>query len=155
MEKIKVLIAFVNRQIKVVEILNTAIIKLNLDDYNQRYVFALKTQQLYTAVEDMLKSIAVTFENNIDSPQSYHIELLKRMKLDITDIRPAVISENSFKILDKLRAFRHFIRHAYDYELDKDELILLQKKIVESFDYVNTDISAFTNFLELLLKADV
>lgn len=155
MEKIKVLVSFISRQQKVIEILKAAIINLNLNDYNQQYVFALKTQQLYTAVEDLLKSTAVTFENNIESAQSYHIELLKRMKLDIKEIRPVVISDDSFKMLDKLRAFRHFIRHAYDYELDKDELLLLQKKIDESFKYVNTDINIFLNFLEVLLKTDV
>jgi hypothetical protein len=152
MEKIKVLIAFIHKQHKVIENLHLSITKVDLNDYNQQYVFALKTQQLYTAVEDLLKSTAVTFENNIDSPQSYHIELLKRMKLDIPDIRPAVISEPSFKILDKLRGFRHFIRHEYDYELDKDELLLLQNKITESFMSVSNDIDSFVIFLEYLLK---
>lgn len=152
MEKIKVLIAFIHKQHKVIENLHLSITKVDLNDYNQQYVFALKTQQLYTAVEDLLKSTAVTFENNIDSPQSYHIELLKRMKLDIPDIRPAVISEPSFKILDKLRGFRHFIRHGYDYELDKDELLLLQNKITESFMSVSNDIDSFVIFLEYLLK---
>ena len=76
------------------------------------------------------------------------------MKLDIKEIRPAVISDDSFKILNKLRAFRHFVRHAYDYELDKDELLLLQKKMDEAFNYVNTDICIFLNFLDELLKTD-
>ena len=74
------------------------------------------------------------------------------MRLDIDEIRPAVISENSFKILDKLRAFRHFIRHGYDYELDKDELLLLKKKIENSFQYVEEDMNGFVNFLEVLVK---
>ena len=126
-----------------------------LNDYNQQYVFALKMQQLYTSVEDLLKSTAVTFENNIESAQSYHIELLNRMKLDIKGIRATVISDDSFKILNKLRSFRHFVRHAYDYELDKDELLLLQKKMVESFNHVNTDIGIFLNFLDELLKTDI
>ena len=155
MEKIKILVAFISRQLRTIENLKAAILNLDLNDYNQQYVFALKTQQLYTAVEDLLKSIAVTFENNIDSAQSFHIELLNRMKLDIKDIRPAVISDDSFKILNKLRAFRHFVRHAYDYELDKDELLLLQKKMVESFNHVNTDIGIFLNFLDELLKTDI
>ena len=155
MEKIKILVAFISRQLRTIENLKAVILNLDLNDYNQQYVFALKTQQLYTAVEDLLKSIAVTFENNIDSAQSFHIELLNRMKLDIKDIRPAVISDDSFKILNKLRAFRHFVRHAYDYELDKDELLLLQKKMVESFNHVNTDIGIFLNFLDELLKTDI
>ncbi len=155
MEKIKILVAFISRQLRTIENLKAAILNLDLNDYNQQYVFALKTQQLYTAVEDLLKSIAVTFENNIDSAQSYHIELLNRMKLDIKNIRPAVISDDSFKILNKLRAFRHFVRHAYDYELDKDELLLLQKKMGESFKHVNNDIGIFLNFLDELLKTDI
>ncbi len=155
MEKIKILVAFISRQLRTIENLKAAILNLDLNDYNQQYVFALKTQQLYTAVEDLLKSIAVTFENNIDSAQSYHIELLNRMKLDIKNIRPAVISDDSFKILNKLRAFRHFVRHAYDYELDKDELLLLQKKMDESFKHVNTDIGIFLNFLDELLITDI
>jgi hypothetical protein len=154
MEKIKVLIAFIYRQQKTIEKLHSSILNLDLNDYNQQYVFALKMQQLYTSVEDLLKSTAVTFENNIESAQSYHIELLNRMKLDIKEIRPAVISDDSFKILNKLRAFRHFVRHAYDYELDKDELLLLQKKMEESFNYVNADICIFLNFLDELLKTD-
>ena len=155
MEKIKILVAFISRQLRTIENLKAAILNLDLNDYNQQYVFALKTQQLYTAVEDLLKSIAVTFENNIDSAQSYHIELLNRMKLDIKNIRPAVISDDSFKILNKLRAFHHFVRHAYDYELDKDELLLLQKKMGESFKHVNNDIGIFLNFLDELLKTDI
>ena len=155
MEKIKILVAFISRQLRTIENLKAAILNLDLNDYNQQYVFALKTQQLYTAVEDLLKSIAVTFENNIDSAQSVHIELLNRMKLDIKNIRPAVISDDSFKILNKLRAFRHFVRHAYDYELDKDELLLLQKKMGESFKHVNNDIGIFLNFLDELLKTDI
>jgi len=152
MDKIKTLIAFVNKQQLVINTLHTATTQLDLNDYNQRYVFALKTQQLFTAVEDAFKAIAVTFENNIDSPQSYHIELLKRMRLEISEIRPAVITDDSFKILDKLRAFRHFIRHAYDYELDKDELLLLQQKQKNQFQNVITDIDSFVKFLNRLIQ---
>jgi len=154
MEPIKILYAYLNRQQIIIKNLYQEVLKLDLNDYNQQYVFALKTQQLYTAVEDMLKSSAVTFENHIDSPQSFHIELLKRMNLDIEGVRPAIIHDESFKLLNKLRAFRHFIRHAYDYELDKEELILVQKKIESSFAFVISDIKSFELFLENLLKLE-
>ena len=50
--------------------------KLDIKDYKTRYVFALKTQQLYTSIEDMLKQIAKSFEN--------HIELANRAPLVTT-----------------------------------------------------------------------
>ena len=43
------------------------------------------------------------------------------MSLNIEGIRPALISEESFKLLDELRAFRHFFRHAYSYELSYEK----------------------------------
>jgi hypothetical protein len=33
-------------------------------------------------------------------------------------VRPALLAEGAFKLLDSLRAFRHFFGHAYSYKLD-------------------------------------
>ncbi len=44
------------------------------------------------------------------------------MKLDISGIRPALISEKCFYLLEELRAFRHFFRHAYSYEINVQKL---------------------------------
>lgn len=80
--------------------------------YENRFLFAMRVQQFYTALEDLLKQIAKSFENHIESMSNFHKELLPRMNTEIPKIRPAVISHNSFLFLDKIRAFRHFIRHA-------------------------------------------
>ena len=117
-----------------------------------RYVFALKTQQLFTAIEDLFKQIAKVFENQIDDLSAYHKALLKRMNVEVVGVRPAVISDESFVFLDRLRAFRHFIRHAYAYELDVDELKLLQRKIHNKFSDVLNDINNFQRFLEKVVE---
>lgn len=151
MEKYNVLLGYMIKQKQIMLKLKDGIINIDLSVYENQYVFAMKAQQLYTACEDMLKSVAGTFENNIDDFTRYHFELLKVMASDIPGVRPSLISERSYRILDRLRSFRHFIRHGYDYELDRDELILLQKKLNESFDFVISDLSAFEMFIRKLV----
>ena len=127
---------------------------IDLNVYENRYVFALKTQQLYTIIEDVLKAVAKTFENHIHDQAAFHRKLLHVMMVDIPSTRPAVLSDRSYHLLDKLRSFRHFIRHGYDYELDADELLLLQKKLNEGFEIVIDDITTFDIFLDNLLETD-
>lgn len=151
-ERYLFLLGYLDKQINIAERLYNEVRGLNLDKYENRYVFSLKTQQLFTALEDLFKQIANVFENEIEDLSTYHKALLKRMNIEITGIRPAVISDSSLLLLDRLRAFRHFIRHAYDYELDTDELRLLQKKIKEKFEQVLYDLSNFKSFLKKVIE---
>lgn len=153
MEKFATLIGFFNKQTPIIKGIWEEVIKLDLAVYEQQYVFALKTQQLYTAIEDTFKNIAKTFENNIENYSQYHAELLQKMNLEIPEIRPAVISDDTFKLLDKARRFRHFIRHAYHYDLDKDELELLQKKLSIGKHGLYNNLEKFYNFLQTLQKS--
>ncbi len=150
MEKYSILYSFIKKQQDTVLKLFSEIKTLDLSVYENKYVFALKVQQAFTAIEDVFKSIAKTFENSIDDFQQYHIELLKRMNTDVESIRPQVITYHSFHFLNKLRSFRHFIRHAYDYELDQDELQYLQKKVNESLQHLEVDLNRFLQFVKKL-----
>jgi hypothetical protein len=152
MEKYLLLSGYSDKQFKLIKKIYKEIKDLNLDEYDKRYVFALKLQQLYTAIEDLFKQIPKVFENEIEDTSAFHKELLTRMRLDIPQIRIAVIGDNSFRLLDKIRGFRHFIRHGYDYELDLDELILLQKKLNKNFASIIADIENFNQFVESLSK---
>ena len=74
---------------------------------------------LYCACEDLFEVVAETFENHLIANGGYHVELLKRMKIEIPGVRPAAISDRSFELLDSLRGFRHVFRHAYGASLDR------------------------------------
>jgi uncharacterized protein YutE (UPF0331/DUF86 family) len=152
MEKYLLLSGYSDKQSKLINRIYEEIKDLNLDEYDKRYVFALKLQQLYTAIEDLFKQIAKVFENEIEDVSTFHKELLMRMSLDVPQIRIAVIGETSFRFLDKLRGFRHFIRHGYDYELDLEELVLLKKKLNKNFASVIADIEHFNQFIASLSK---
>ena len=106
-----------------------------------------KLHNLYCAYEDLFKIVARFFENHIDDASRYHTLLLKRMKLDIAGVRPALISDETFKILNELRAFRHFFRHAYIYELDTNKLIDLAKKCAVLRELFIEDFEKFVDSL--------
>ncbi|MDC7789792.1 hypothetical protein PQJ75_26845 [Rhodoplanes sp. TEM] len=50
--------------------------------------------------------------------EGWHVSLLKRMAHPFPDVRDAVISEDCFVALDRLRAFRHRERNSYGFILD-------------------------------------
>lgn len=79
---------------------------------------AYQLHNLYCAFEDLFKIVAESFENHIQDKAKYHVELLKRMTISIEGIRPMLLSHESYLLLDNLRSFRHFFRHAYSYEID-------------------------------------
>jgi len=104
---------------------------------------AYQLHNLYCAFEDLFKIVAETFENHIQDKTKYHMELLRRMTVSIEGVRPLLLSHESYILLDNLRSFRHFFRHAYSYEIDvrkvrivlddADKLREMYKKDVEIF----------------------
>ena len=87
--------------------------------------FAYQLHNLYCSFEDLLKIVADFFENHIEESAHYHRTLLWRMKIPIEGVRPAMLSETSYRLLDSLRAFRHVFRHAYSYDIDPKKLALV------------------------------
>lgn len=147
MEKYSILLGYFDKQLVLIEKLRSHLLNINLSSYESRYVFALKAQQFYTAIEDLLKQIAKGFENHIQDITSSHKELLLRLHTEIPQIRPKVLSEESFLLLDKIRAFRHFIRHAYDCELLEVELAVIQNKLKAHYQALDKDFSDFRQFV--------
>lgn len=150
MEKYAILLGYFGKQWELIQRLHAQLIGIDLTSYEQRYVFALKAQQFYTAVEDLLKQIAKAFENHIDSLSSYHKELLIRLNTEIPKIRPKVITDETFQLLDKMRSFRHFIRHAYDCELLEAELVRIQDGLKAQFKTLDHDLIQFRQYISNL-----
>lgn len=98
---------------------------------------------LYSAFEDLFKIIAGFFENRIEERARYHRELLWRMKIPIEGVRPAMLSEESYKLLDSLRAFRHFFRHAYGVELDSKKVAIVLEEALELKKAYSRDLDRF------------
>ena len=100
---------------------------------------------LYCAFEDLFKIVASFWENRIDANGSFHQKLIKRMVLNIKGIRPALLSEASYKYLNELRGFRHVFRYAYSYGLDDERVSFLLKRTLDHQNTLKQDIEQFRN----------
>ncbi len=110
---------------------------------------AYQFHNLYCAFEDLFKIVAKFFENTIEDKSRYHIELLKRRTMDIEGVRPPLINNDFALMLDDFRAFRHFFRHAYSYEIDSKKISLL----LEKFEYIKKEYKKnISDFINLLKK---
>jgi len=72
------------------------------------------------------------------------------MTLEIKDIRPAVLSQESFKCLNELRSFRHFFRHAYDIDIDKEKFKIIADRVLRLLKLYKREINKFLAFLDKL-----
>lgn len=109
-------------------------------------VIAYRLHSLYTAFENIFKNIAASFENHLDQ-DSWHRQLLKRMQLDLTPLRPAVLDAEAYERLDELLRFRHVFRTMYGLHLDPLRLGIVLRKALELKALYRPQIERFLEFL--------
>ncbi len=109
-------------------------------------VVAYRLHSLYSAFENIFRNIAKTFENHLD-PASWHRQVLQRMRLDLSPIRPAVIDDEAYEKLDELVRFRHLFRTGYGIRLDSQRLQLVMQRALELRTVYPPQISRFLAFL--------
>ncbi len=149
--EIQSLIALIKRQEEIIrDIVRQIKERVDLLDKSEDALIftAYGLHNLYCAMEDIFKEVARTFENNIADPERWHRELLIKMTLEVEGIRPRLISEESFIILDELRAFRHFFRHAYGIPLDYERVKRLVEKATGLKEILHNDLDRFANMLK-------
>jgi hypothetical protein len=120
------------------------------DPEEKLIVIAYRLYSLYSAFENAFRSIASAFENELRDRAGWHRELLQRMKLDLTPIRPAVIDEVAHAWLDELLRFRHFFRTAYGVPLDPARLSLALRAALELRPLYRQQIESFLQFVQSL-----
>jgi len=74
------------------------------------------------------------------------------MKIEVEDVRPVVISDELYRILDDIRAFRHVYRHIYDGELDWQKEKLVAEKFDKAVELLEIEIKEFCEFLESIIE---
>ena len=109
---------------------------------------------LFCAYEDLFKIVSAFWENNIGNDGAFHRSLIRRMLLNIEGVRPALLSEKSFRHLDELRGFRHAFRHAYSYGLDGERVVYLFKKVMKEKAGVLSELNAFRKKVASVLTGD-
>jgi uncharacterized protein YutE (UPF0331/DUF86 family) len=109
---------------------------------------AYQIHNLYNAIEDLLKIVANHFENNLSSNPQWHSLLLQRMKQEISSVRPALISDRTFSLLNGLRGFRHFFRHAYGVDIEYEQLQINLDKSLRLLPLLTEDVNNFLDKFE-------
>lgn len=117
-------------------------------DYPERLEsVAYQLHNFYSAIEDLLKIVATYFENSVTDSAQWHSLLLKRMTQPVQGVRPAAISSESYALLNALRAFRHFFRHAYGVPIDFAQLQSNLQKAQQLKPLLDQDIENFLRSL--------
>jgi hypothetical protein len=100
----------------------------------------------YTCIETILFRISREFENHLD-PNQWHKELLRKMRIDVPGIRKAVLSKQSYQLLDELRRFRHFKRYYYDFDYDWSRLDYLRLVYEKLLPIIEHELDSYAAFL--------
>ena len=104
---------------------------------------AFQLVRCYNALEQAALRVAKAFENNIDDDAGWHAEVMRRLTLDLSEIRPAVFLESDLMNLRELRGFRHIIVHAYDLILDRNRLQALLVHASAVFQHIEERYAGF------------
>ena len=125
----------ITSQIRVLSELHDYLHQILSDDVQQEgksrkngLVVASLLENYYTAAETIMFRIAQTFGNNIDG-QRWHADLLRRLNIEVSGVRPRLLTDDSYNDLDELCRFRYFKRYYYRPEYDWDKLDFLTGKL--------------------------
>lgn len=109
-------------------------------------VVAYHLQRIYTAFETIFREISANFESCEEAWRPGH-QVLRRMCLDLTPIRPAVIDAEAYEKLDELRRFRHAFHTMYGMTLDPERLRIILQKALDLKELYRPQIERFLEFL--------
>jgi hypothetical protein len=99
---------------------------------------------LYSAYEDLFQLVAGFWEDHVSEDGGYHVSLLRRMRVAIPEVRPALLIEDAaLRHLDELRGFRHVFRHAYMYGLDGQRVLDLVRRALQHRDLLGDELRRF------------
>lgn len=108
---------------------------------------AYQIHNSYSAVKALLRVLAAHFEYQISDAIHWKSALLLRMTQPIPGVRPAPLTKETFALLDTLRGFRHFFRHAYASTIDPTLLQANLQVTRQAHSLLHRDISDFLDQL--------
>ena len=108
---------------------------------------AYQVHNSYSAIKALLRVLAAHFEYQLSDAANWKSALLLRMTQPIPGVRPAPLTKETFALLDALRGFRYFFRHAYATTIDP---VLLESNLQlsrQAHSLLHRDISDFLDQL--------
>ena len=109
---------------------------------------ALNLHSFYSGIERIFELIAADVDDMLPEGKNWHQILLKQMAEEMTEVRPAVISDSVRLGFDEYRGFRHIVRNVYTYKFDSARIEKLTAKAEPLFNRLRAELLAFADFLE-------
>lgn len=111
---------------------------------------ALNLHNFYTGLERIMELVAIEMDGGIPSGAHEHIELLRQMSAPIPNVRPSLISSESYIQLDEYRKLRHVLLNRHAFELDPQLMTSLVNDLPAVWQQVQDELNTFVEFLEQL-----
>ena len=121
--------------------------KTQNDDYYLDGV-ALNLHGFYSGLEHIFEKIASLVDESVPGGSNWHQELIRQMGIEISGVRPAVISGELRIALEEYRGFRHIVRNVYTYYLNPEKLERLISMLRATLSTAERELLAFAAFLE-------
>lgn len=102
----------------------------------------------YTGIEKIFEDIAKEIDRRMPAGEEWHSELLHQMTLDITGLRPPVISNATDKKLREYLGFRHLFRKRYGFELGWEKMKRLLIRISQILSDLEKEFETFFKIMD-------
>lgn len=101
----------------------------------------------YSGAERIFREVASEVDETLPSGTDWHRRLLRQMAKAVPDIRPALLGDESLKMLNDLCAFRDVVRNIYTFELIPSRVHELAATLPDCLARLREDLQAFCQFL--------
>jgi len=115
---------------------------------------ALNLHSFYSGLERLFEFIAHQLDGGPPKGEAWHRELLRQMTMEVTGMRPSVISAETAEGLDEYRRFRHVVRNVYAEHLDPERVGKLVGELAGLWRQIKSELAQFVEFLEGVSRAD-
>jgi hypothetical protein len=108
----------------------------------------LNLYHTYHGLEKIFKQIAQNIDETIPEGKNQCRELLKQMRYKVEGIRPSLISNELYALLDEFRSFRRIVRNDYTFNYVVAKLEILIKHLVPMKAKLKKELEEFCMFLD-------
>lgn len=108
---------------------------------------ALNLHSFYSGAERIFREIARMVDASMPDGTDWHRRLLRQMSAEISDIRPAVLTEATRNALNEYCAFRHVVRNVYTFDLRAIRIQELAAELPACYELLRQDTESFCGFL--------
>ena len=109
---------------------------------------ALHLHSFYNGVEHIFLGVAKSIDNSVPEGDDWHRQLLIQMTLPLPNVRSALVKEQTYRVLNEFRGFRHVVRSNYAYKLEPERVLALASKLPVASQTLLTDCQQFCQELK-------